>query len=227
MPFPGEKKKWPKVIAFDTSGPFIKVAWATESYSGGREVPMARGQGEALFPFLEETLEQCGWSWREVDAIGVGVGPGNFTGVRIAVSAARGLGLALKIPVFGLTSFQIAAEHHVLPDDVIATVKAPREMIYVAGPDLTPQLIDPSEPQAFADTKAKRIVGHRAEEIAGALGLEGQDTEQHPEGGVERLADMTEFLYLEAMAFPAAPQPLYIKPADAAPPRDAPPVLID
>ena len=184
---------------------------------------MARGQGEALFPLLEETLSECGWSWNEVDAIGVGVGPGNFTGVRIAVSAARGLGLALEIPVFGLTSFQIASGQHVLPSDVIATVQAPREMVYVAGQDLAPKLIDPSEPTAFSEANGKQIVGHRAQELAEAHGLASYDAPSE----VEHLAEMTEALYLEAAAFPPAPQPLYIKPADAAPPRDAPPVLID
>lgn len=227
MPFPHKKTRGPKVIAFDTSGPFIKLAWATESYSGGRELPMARGQGEALFPLLEETLGACGWLWKDVDAIGVGVGPGNFTGVRIAVSAARGLGLALDIPVFGLTSFQIAAEQHHLPADVVATVKAPRDMIYAAGADLSPQLLDPSDPAALSGIKATRILGHRAQEIAGVLGREGHDTDAGPEAGPERLAEMTELLYLEADVFPPAPQPLYIKPADAAPPRDAPAVLID
>ena len=39
------------------------------------------------------------------EALAVGIGPGNFTGIRIAVSAARGLGLSLGIPVFGVSSF--------------------------------------------------------------------------------------------------------------------------
>ncbi len=61
---------------------------------GGRTVAsrheeMKRGQAERLFPMLEEVLREGGVVWGELDAIGVGVGPGNFTGIRIAVSAAR------------------------------------------------------------------------------------------------------------------------------------------
>jgi len=60
--------------------------------------PMVRGQAERLFPMIEDLLLSAGVTWPEIDTIGVGTGPGNFTGIRISVSAARGLALALGIP---------------------------------------------------------------------------------------------------------------------------------
>ncbi|MEM9972140.1 MAG: tRNA (adenosine(37)-N6)-threonylcarbamoyltransferase complex dimerization subunit type 1 TsaB, partial [Pseudomonadota bacterium] len=71
-----------------------------------RHEDMAKGQAERLIPMLEEVLADVGAAWEELDAIGVGVGPGNFTGVRIAVSAARGLAMGLGVPAVGVTAFE-------------------------------------------------------------------------------------------------------------------------
>ena len=78
------------VLGFDTSAAHCAAAVV----SGGRVLacrvePMARGQAERLFPLLEALLSQAGVTWRDLSAIGVGTGPGNFTGIRIAVAAAR------------------------------------------------------------------------------------------------------------------------------------------
>ena len=70
---------------------------------------MDRGQAERLLPMLEEMLAEAGVGWRDLDGIGVVTGPGNFTGVRLAVAAARGLALALGIPAVGVTVFEALA----------------------------------------------------------------------------------------------------------------------
>jgi tRNA threonylcarbamoyl adenosine modification protein YeaZ len=72
-----------------------------------RAEEMGRGQAERLMPLLEEMLAEAGVGWSDLDRIGVGVGPGNFTGIRISVSAARGLALGLDIPAVGVSGFDI------------------------------------------------------------------------------------------------------------------------
>ena len=64
---------------------------------------MQKGQAERLMPMLQEILNEAGLDWNDLDAIGVGIGPGNFTGIRISVSAARGLALGLGKPAIGVT----------------------------------------------------------------------------------------------------------------------------
>jgi len=73
---------------------------------------MTKGQAERLFPMIDETLQTAGLSLKDLDAISVATGPGNFTGVRICVSAARGLALSLGIPdmCVGFNAADIAAE---------------------------------------------------------------------------------------------------------------------
>ena len=67
---------------------------------------MDKGQAERLMPLLEEVLAEGGIGWADLTALAVGTGPGNFTGVRIAVAAARGLALGLGIPAIGVTGLR-------------------------------------------------------------------------------------------------------------------------
>src|SRR3569623_2521878 len=65
---------------------------------------MPTGQAERLFPALDELLHNAGLAYADLTRIATTTGPGAFTGLRIGLSAARGLGLALDIPVSGVPS---------------------------------------------------------------------------------------------------------------------------
>lgn len=234
MAYPGDKTTDAKVLAFDTSGRFVCIAATCGTHTTERVDDMARGQAEALFPLLEEELARWKWTWTELDAIGVGVGPGNFTGIRISVSAARGLALSLGIPAFGITGFEIAGG--CLGGRVANTVislPAPRGMACVQAfaEDGAPlfgngRLIDPSAPPEDLQGPLRMdIVGHRAEDIALRLGAQSRKGLPEPPTGL--IAAITARKFHAATAFPPPPAPLYIRPADAAPPRDAPPVILD
>jgi len=71
---------------------------------------MMRGHAEALMPMLVETMAEAGETLRALTAVAVTVGPGAFTGIRIGLAAARGIGLAANIPVVGVTTFAAVAE---------------------------------------------------------------------------------------------------------------------
>ncbi|MEO0664482.1 MAG: tRNA (adenosine(37)-N6)-threonylcarbamoyltransferase complex dimerization subunit type 1 TsaB [Pseudomonadota bacterium] len=186
------------LLAFDTSGPFVAVALLKGGAVTHRLEEMARGQGERLMPILEEVLEGAGLVWRDLDALAVGTGPGNFTGIRIGVSAARGLALALRIEAIGVSAFDTTAR---LAGTTAAAVPATQGRFYVfdAGSMEAPVLSD-AQPEGMPLSSAY----DRAEHIEALARL------AHERRGAGTL-----------------PKPLYVRPADAAPPRDAPPVLID
>lgn len=71
---------------------------------------MARGHAEALIPMIEIVLGDVGLPLRRIDALAVTVGPGTFTGIRIGLAAAQGIGLAAGVPVCGVTTFAAVAE---------------------------------------------------------------------------------------------------------------------
>ncbi|MGI9388758.1 MAG: tRNA (adenosine(37)-N6)-threonylcarbamoyltransferase complex dimerization subunit type 1 TsaB, partial [Boseongicola sp.] len=120
----------PTILAFDTSAAHC----AATLLQGGeivaaRHEEMQKGQAERLFPMLDEVLDEAENSWSDLDGIGVGTGPGNFTGIRIAVSAARGLALSLGVPAVGVNLFDALAAG--TDGNLLLTLGAPREAFYV------------------------------------------------------------------------------------------------
>ena len=98
------------VLAFDTAREHCAAILVSGGEPDGRVTElMKRGQAERLFPMLGGFLDSRHISWSDLAAVGVGTGPGNFTGIRIAVSAARGLALALGVPAIGTSRFEAIA----------------------------------------------------------------------------------------------------------------------
>ena len=214
----------PIVLGVDTSGPYCSAIL----YQGGivrsdLYENMAKGQAEALFALLEDMLMRGDARWRDLSALGVGTGPGNFTGIRISVSAMRGLALALGIPVIGVTLFD--ALSHGTEGPVLTSVIAPRGQAYVQGfrmeQELPPQLVTIGDLPPHLAAPGLLSIGSAGAEIAAHLGVTHAPAPFAPGSAIARVAA----LRLDDDAPPAAP--FYLKPADAAPARDAPPVILD
>lgn len=98
-----------RVLAFDTTLGACSAA-VYDSRVGRllahRFELLERGHAEALVGMVRDVLERGGVQLPDIGRIGVTVGPGTFTGVRIGLSLARGLKLALGTPVGGLTSLE-------------------------------------------------------------------------------------------------------------------------
>ena len=97
-------------LALDTSGPVGSVA-----VSSGAEV-LARGvlrrpaeHASGLVPAIAAVLDDCGVDRSELWGLVVGEGPGSFTGVRVAAATAKGLSLALDLPLWAISSLGAAA----------------------------------------------------------------------------------------------------------------------
>ena len=93
------------LLAIDTAAPRLQLALLSDGDRVTTLVEdMATGQAERLFPALDELLTAAGVTYADLTRIAVTTGPGSFTGLRIGLSAGRGLGLALNIPVLGIPS---------------------------------------------------------------------------------------------------------------------------
>jgi tRNA threonylcarbamoyladenosine biosynthesis protein TsaB len=71
--------------------------------------PMTRGHQERLAPMVRDVISGGGLAFSALDRIGVTVGPGSFTGLRVGLAFAKGLGLALGRPCVGIGTLEALA----------------------------------------------------------------------------------------------------------------------
>ncbi len=211
------------VLAFDTSAAHCAAALLSgDRLIEARTEEMPRGQAERLMPMLEEMLARADLGWRDIDLIGVGTGPGNFTGVRLSVAAARGLALSLGVPAIGVTSLEAAA--HDLPWPLLVALDARRGQVYLqlfaegAAPE---PLLAEAEALPVWAFEAHHLTGSAADALAPLLRNRDVLPPALP------LAEATARIALARIAAPQPrPAPLYLRAADAAPPRDPAPELL-
>jgi tRNA A37 threonylcarbamoyladenosine modification protein TsaB len=104
---------------------------------------MQKGQAEALVPLIQTLLAETQTSLHKIGRIGVGLGPGNFTGIRISISLARGLGVSLGCPVIGVNSFEASIEDKA--KETLIAIQAIRDQFYTlssANLQAAPQMSD-------------------------------------------------------------------------------------
>ena len=210
----------PVILAFDTSAAHCAAALLCgDKLLAHQQDAMARGQAEHLMPLLEAMLAQAGQRWPDLDALAVGIGPGNFTGVRISVAAARGLALGLGVPAIGVSILEACAEG--LPRPLWVVEDARRDQIYAQhfnGGDDAPRLLDCADIPAVITGGA--VTGSAAALVAGQTGLPVMEPACPLAEGIARVA-----MRRLDQSHPR-PAPLYLRAADAAPPRDPAPALL-
>ena len=190
----------PNILAIDTYGPFCAVALLSGDSVSVTVEPMKKGQAERLMPLVIEALAARGMTLQDLDAVGVGVGPGNFTGIRISVSAARGMALGLGIPAVGVNGFDAQAFGR--PRPVTIALPAPRDQAYV---------------QTLSDDGATTPV------LTDAASAPAPAPIVPTEQAIEHIARIAAARFETNTQRPA---PLYVRPADAAPSKDAAPVIL-
>ena len=140
------------ILALDTSMAACSVCVYDTDKSlviGANRRFMDRGQAEALAPMVQETIKIAGVGFADLRRIAVTIGPGTFTGVRIGLAMARGLGVSLSIPIIGINSLAaIAANEKFNGRSIVVAADARMDEIYFAafdraGHELSPPAVLP------------------------------------------------------------------------------------
>jgi tRNA threonylcarbamoyladenosine biosynthesis protein TsaB len=189
---------------------------------------MKRGHAEAVMPMIARVIKQAGIGFDALDRIAVTTGPGSFTGLRVGLSAARGIGLAAGKPVVGLTTLTAYAAAMVSESGeypIIAAIDARHDQVYyqvVSGDGtnlIRARVGSIEEALEAARFGAPRLIGNAARILADrwpARALLPVQVDNQP------APDITWVAWLGAAVNPdtAPPRPYYLRPPDAKPQID-------
>ena len=122
-------------LAIDTSLEYMSVVAVKNGEVFSTFLPdCAMKHSVSLMPTIEETLQKANLTLEECDFFACSVGAGSFTGIRIGISAVKGLCLALSKPALPVTSFEIAAYNAIGADGkMLCLVDALHDAYYVCG----------------------------------------------------------------------------------------------
>jgi tRNA threonylcarbamoyladenosine biosynthesis protein TsaB len=178
-----------RVLALDTSTPICAVA----ALDGARvlaEDDRASEQrhGELLLPRIRDVLATAGLAPAALELIAVGIGPGSFTGLRTGLATAKGLALALSIPLRAVCSLRALAAG--LPDAEtslrVATIDAGKGELFLAafaGDRVThePALLAPQRALPAQAAEALRALAASPNGHGRTLHVCGAGARRHPE----------------------------------------------
>jgi tRNA threonylcarbamoyladenosine biosynthesis protein TsaB len=215
------------VLAIDTALAACAAAVFDSRFGmlAAESLAMARGHAEALMPLIARVMDAAQTEFAELDRIAVTVGPGSFTGLRVGISAARGIALASGKPAVGLSTLSAYAAPHIAQEDgaaIVSAIDARHDRVYLqvfasSGRTLVGPQVAPVEGVVGAGLPAPvRVVGSAAGLIA-----DRWPSDQVPPLVVEPAdAPAIEWVArIGAAAAPpdASPRPLYLRPPDARP----------
>ena len=159
-----------RILAIDTALEACSAA-VLDSEDGilaSESLPMVRGHAEALMPLIARVMDEAKTAFADLGRIAVTTGPGSFTGLRVGLSAARGIALSIDKPAVGLTTLAAFAAPYIAADDSTAlavAVDARHEHVYlqVFGPGgrthVAPRIIGLRDAARAAAHGQTRIVG--------------------------------------------------------------------
>jgi tRNA threonylcarbamoyladenosine biosynthesis protein TsaB len=188
------------------------------------QISMARGHAEALMPLIARLMAKCELKFTEIDRIAVTTGPGSFTGMRVGIAAARGLGLAAGKPVIGLTTLSAFAGPYLAANDtlpVAVAIDARHGHVYLqvfgAGGQtlVTPRVVPIEEAVRLSRAGKPRLVGNAANILAATW--PSLDAPSLVEQRAAPDIDWVARLGASAAEGTSPPKPLYIRAPDAQP----------
>ncbi len=221
-----------KLLAIDTCMAACSVAVGDSSHDlalAKAHVEMERGHAEALAPMVRKAMDEAGLAFAGLDRIAVTIGPGTFTGVRIGLAMARGLGLALNIPVIGIDTLSAIAANEAESDQpILVAAEARKDEVYVA---LFKSGLIVGKPAVLSAAGAAQllpdgpcyILGSGAERVFEASGR--GDLTRSRAGDLPVAANFLSLAFA-ASATGSMPAPLYLRVPDAKPQRPAAAIVI-
>lgn len=163
------------------------VALSLKEYAGE-----GYAHAEKLHIFIDEALKEAGIDYKSLDAVAISMGPGSYTGLRIGVSAAKGLCYALSIPLIAVDTLELLTRKiKITEGSIIPMIDARRMEAYTAVFD--------SNYRKLRDTQAEIITEDSFNDIEGTLHLVGDGAEK-----CRPMLNSGRFIYHEDVVYPSS-----------------------
>lgn len=147
---------------------------------------------EKLHVFIEECIKESNISFKDLSAIAVSQGPGSYTGLRIGVSAAKGLCFALDLPLIAVDTLQVLASKLSITEGVIIPMIDARRMeVYSA--------IFNSKSEKIREVQAEILTENSFEEISETIHFVGDCAEK-----AKTVLTKSNFIFHEEIIYPSA-----------------------
>jgi len=123
------------ILGIDASGIAGSIAYMKDNKLIGEYYICDKlTHSETIMPMMEHMRKLIGLELSDVDAIAVTSGPGSFTGLRIGVTTAKALALALDKPIIGIPTLDVIAHNITHTDSVLCPIMdARRNQVYTAA----------------------------------------------------------------------------------------------
>ncbi|WP_091133468.1 tRNA (adenosine(37)-N6)-threonylcarbamoyltransferase complex dimerization subunit type 1 TsaB [Microvirga guangxiensis] len=217
-----------RVLAIDTAlGACSACIWQAgdDVPLASESLPMERGHAEALLPLIDRVAAQVEGGFETLDRVAVTVGPGSYTGLRVGISAARGIGLAAGIPVVGVATLSAYLAPLMVKERrglFTAAIDAKHGHIYIQA--IAPGGRTIIQPSLMSYRDAIRVLGSGPLLISGSAAamLAAEARTQGVDAYITDMPQAPDIAWvarLGALADPnqALPKPLYLRDPDAKP----------
>lgn len=156
------------VLAIDTALDACSVAIVRDGETlVSQSETMSRGQAERLAPMTREAVARAGVAFAELDRIAVTAGPGSFTGVRVGLSFARALALALAKPCLGVSTLEALALQEGEAGLRAALIETPGASYFALYEDGAPLIAPRGVERGEHEALLRQAAGERAVALTG------------------------------------------------------------
>jgi len=206
-----------RILSIDSAGSGCGVCvWQDGVVLAALSETMDRGQDQRLMPMIVDVMKRADLTFAQLDRIAVTKGPGSFTGLRIGLAAARGIGLATGKPVLGISRFAVYREAFKSSGkNICVVINSRRKELFVSTKGvetMVDDMLTPDEIRALLKDKTDTIV---TGDIAPDL-FDGFQSPHQP--------DYVTSAALAAEADPESPEflprPLYLRAPDVTMPKN-------
>ena len=222
-----------RILALETSAKAVSAAVTEDGKvlcSGYQDTGLTHSR--TLMPIVEGILRNTGLTVQDCDAIAVAAGPGSFTGIRIGVSAAKGLAFAADKPAVGVPTLAAMARNVAFRHGlVVCAMDARRQQVYnavfeakggsltrltpdraIALEELAAELREDPRPKIIVGDGARLCLAHMAE-----AGIPCRLAPAHlvMQNAMSVALEAEELAAAGKLVSPQALEPVYLRPAQA------------